>query len=93
MRAIKLMATIDERGHLCIDEPLKLKRNCQVEVIVLIAEVTEINEDEQSNQAILADFRQAWHEAMTGKTIPVSQIWEGIEDGRSTREALPADFI
>ena len=80
MKAIKLIATIDERGHLCIDEPLKLKRHSQVEVIVLIPEVTEINEDEQSNEAILADFRQAWHEAMTGKTIPVSQIWEGIED-------------
>lgn len=80
MKAIKVMATIDDRGQLCIDEPLKLDRNSRVEVIVLIPEVTEINEDEPSNEAILADFSQAWHEAMTGKTIPVSQIWEGIED-------------
>lgn len=80
MKAIKVMATIDERGQLCIDEPLKLDRNSRVEVIVLIPEVTEINEDEQCHQTILADFRQAWHEAMTGQTIPVSQIWEGIDD-------------
>lgn len=80
MKAIKVMATIDDRGQLCIDEPLKFDRNSRVEVIVLIPEVTEINEYEPSNEAILADFSQAWHEAMTGKTIPVSQIWEGIED-------------
>lgn len=27
-----------------------------------------------------ADFRQAWHEAMAGQTIPVPQLWEGLED-------------
>ncbi|MEG3842735.1 hypothetical protein [Microcoleus sp. herbarium14] len=80
MKAIKVMATIDDRGQLYIDEPLNLEQNSKVEVIVLIPEVTESNETEQSQEAILADFRQAWHEAMTGKTIPVAQIWEGIDD-------------
>lgn len=27
-----------------------------------------------------ADFRQAWHEAMSGQTIPIAQLWEGLED-------------
>lgn len=80
MKAIKVMATIDNKGQLYVDEPLNLEQNSRVEVIVLIPEVTEINEDEQSNESILADFRQAWHEAMTGKTIPAAQIWEGIDD-------------
>jgi hypothetical protein len=80
MKAIKVMATIDDRGQLYIDEPLNLEQNSRVEVIVLIPEVTESNEDEQSKEEILADLRQAWHEAMTGKTIPVAQIWEGIDD-------------
>ncbi|MEZ2237410.1 hypothetical protein [Microcoleus sp.] len=80
MKAIKVMATIDKQGQLCVDEPLKLEQNIRVEVIVLIPEVTESNKEEQSKEAILADFRQAWHEAMTGKTIPVAQIWEGIDD-------------
>jgi len=26
---------------------------------------------------MLADFRQAWHKEMTGKTIP--QLWENIK--------------
>ena len=80
MKAIKVMATIDNKGQLYVDEPLNLEQNSRVEVIVLIPEVTEINEDEQSNESILADFCQAWHEAMTEKTIPAAQIWEGIDD-------------
>ncbi|MBE9164137.1 hypothetical protein [Tychonema sp. LEGE 06208] len=24
-------------------------------------------------------FRQGWHEAMTGHTLPLSELWEGID--------------
>ena len=24
-------------------------------------------------------FRQGWHEAVTGQTIPLSQLWDGID--------------
>ncbi len=51
MKAIKVMATIDDRGQLCVDEPLKLYRNSRVEVIVMVPEATEINEDKQSHEA------------------------------------------
>ncbi len=80
MKALKLMATIDEQGQLTLDRPLMDNINSRVEVIVLIPEPSEIDEKEQSKAEIMQDFRQAWHEAMTGKTIPVAQIWEGIED-------------
>ncbi len=45
-----------------------------------IPEPSEIDEESQSKAALLQDFRQAWHEAMTGQTIPVAQLWEGIEN-------------
>ena len=45
MKAIKVMATIDDRGQLCVAEPLNLYRNSRAEVIVLVPEVTEINTD------------------------------------------------
>lgn len=80
MKAIKVMATIDEQGQLTLDHPLITDKNSRVEVIVLIPEASEINEDDQSKEAILQDFRQAWHEAMTGQTIPVAQLWEAMED-------------
>jgi len=80
MKALKVMATINEQGQLTLDRPLVTNKNSRVEVIVLIPEAAEIDEDDRHNQEILADFRQAWQEAMTGKTIPVAQLWEGIED-------------
>lgn len=78
MKAIKVMGTINEQGQLSLDQPLKANKNSRVEVIVLIQE--ESDQNDTSKQEILADFRQAWHEAMTGQTIPVSQLWEGIEN-------------
>jgi hypothetical protein len=80
MKALKIMATIDEQGQLTLDHPLMNDINSRVEVIVLIPEPSESEEKEQSKAALLQDFQQAWHEAMTGQTIPVSQLWEGLED-------------
>lgn len=83
MKAIKLMATVDKQGSLSLDQPLSLIENSRVEVIVLIPETVDIEEyDEpiETREEILKDFRQAWHEAMTEQTIPVSQLWEGIEE-------------
>ena len=80
MKAIKVMATIDEQGQLTLDHPLITDKNSRVEVIVLIPEGSEIDEGDKPKEAILDNFRQAWHEAMTGKTIPVAQLWKGLED-------------
>jgi hypothetical protein len=59
---------------------LKSIQNTQVEVIALMQEESEVNEEDFSKEKILEDFRQSWREAMTGQTIPVSHLWEGIED-------------
>ncbi|MDZ8183460.1 MAG: hypothetical protein RMX96_01175 [Nostoc sp. ChiSLP02] len=78
MKALKVMATINEEGQLTLDRPLTIDKNSRVEVIVLIPDEETL--DETSQAEVLADFRQAWHEAMTGQTIPVAQLWEGLED-------------
>ncbi|MDZ8138574.1 MAG: hypothetical protein RM049_25245 [Nostoc sp. DedQUE04] len=78
MKALKVMATINEQGQLTLDHPLITDKNSRVEVIILIPE-EEVLED-QSQAEVLANFRQAWHEAMTGHTIPVAQLWEGLEN-------------
>lgn len=80
MKAIKVMATINEEGQITLDRPIITNKNSRVEVIVLIPEAEEINKDDRSNEEILADFRQAWQEAITGQIIPVAQLWEGIDD-------------
>ena len=80
MKAIKVMGTIDEDGQLTLDNPITTDKNSRVEVIVLIREAAEIDENDTSKEVIIEDFRQAWHEAQSGQTIPASQIWDGIED-------------
>ncbi|GAA6615305.1 hypothetical protein [Scytonema sp. NUACC26] len=80
MKAIKVMASIDEHGQLTLDRPIITDKNSRVEVIVLIPEEAEVDEDDTPDEAILDDFRQAWHEARTGQTIPIERVWEGLEN-------------
>jgi len=44
----------------------------------LISEEVKPLTKNSAKEEIIEDFRQAWHEAMTGQTIPVSQLWEEI---------------
>ncbi|WP_179198283.1 hypothetical protein [Nostoc sp. T09] len=57
MKAIKVMATIDEQGQLTLDHALMIDKKSRVEVIVLIPEASEINEydksDENTNNKLL----------------------------------------
>ena len=81
MKAIKVMAKIDEHGQLTLDRPIMTDKNSRVEVIVLIPEEAEASEDDTSDEVILEDFRTAWHEARTGQTIKIDQVWQGLENG------------
>ncbi|MBF2056550.1 MAG: DUF2281 domain-containing protein [Cyanobacterium sp. T60_A2020_053] len=29
---------------------------------------------------VVNDFRISWHEAMTGQTIPLTEVWESLEN-------------
>lgn len=78
MKALKVTGKINEEGQLTLDQPLTTDKNSRVEIIVLIPEAD--TQDEPSQSEVLADLRQAWHEAMTGQTIPVAQLWEGLDN-------------
>ena len=49
----------------------------------MVPALEDFTNDGDSNDTprveVLADFRQAWHEAMTGQGIPVRQLWEELE--------------
>jgi hypothetical protein len=55
----------------------------RVRVIVLA------NEDEEALLSPKESFRQAWHEIKTGKTRPVSELWDGIDAVIEMMESLP----
>ena len=63
--------------------PLTLDKHTRVRVIVLLAEEADQQnnrqEDEERSESGAESFRQGWYVAMTGNTLPVSQLWEGID--------------
>jgi rubrerythrin len=36
-------------------------------------------DEEFTQDRILADFKQAWHEAMTGQTRSIEELWTAVE--------------
>ncbi|MBW4618209.1 MAG: hypothetical protein KME17_02330 [Cyanosarcina radialis HA8281-LM2] len=72
MKAIETTANLNENGQLTLDEPLPLLDCNRVRVIVLIPE-------EDSIETIREGLYRGWQEVLTGKTRPVSQLWEGMD--------------
>ena len=79
MKAIETTATITDLGQLTLDEPLTPTQSRRVRVIVLIPEDEEPDPHETPDEVILESIRQGLYEAFTGQTIPLSQMWEGID--------------
>lgn len=68
MQEQKLTGTINEQGQIILDSPLTRDRNSRVEVTVRV--INDVPED-MTKAEVLADFQQAWEEAITGQTIPI----------------------
>ncbi len=79
MKAIEVRGTVNEQGQLSLDQPLTVDKHTRVRVIVLLSENEEVQDDELLESA-QESFRQGWYDAMTGNTLPVSQLWQGIDD-------------
>ena len=77
MKEIEVMGTVNEQGQLSLDQPLTITKNTRVRVIVLLTENEEVQDEvlESSEES----FRQGWYDAMIGNTLPVSQLWQGID--------------
>ena len=77
MKAIETTATINESGQLTLDKSLGVTKPQRVRIIVLLTEEDE--EDETPTEIVIDGIRQGLHEALTGQTIPLSQMWSGID--------------
>ncbi|MBD2579203.1 hypothetical protein [Oscillatoria sp. FACHB-1406] len=75
MKAIETTATINERGELTLDRALETTKPQRVRVIVLISEENEEDADDTSLEIIMEGIYEGFQEALTGKTIPLSEIW------------------
>ncbi|MEL6381932.1 MAG: hypothetical protein AAFQ89_05565 [Cyanobacteria bacterium J06626_18] len=56
-----------------------MTQNRRVRVIVLISEEDDTDSDNTPDEIVLEGLRQGLHEALAGKTIPLSQMWDGID--------------
>ncbi|HIK10979.1 MAG TPA: hypothetical protein IGS52_12035 [Oscillatoriaceae cyanobacterium M33_DOE_052] len=79
MKAIETTATINESGELTLDRTLGITKPQRVRVIVLVIEEGEEDPDETPTEIAIEGIRQGLQEALTGQTIPLSQMWEGID--------------
>lgn len=79
MKAIETTATVNDLGQLTLDDPLTPTKSRRVRVIVLIPEEDEPDPGETPDEIIIEGIYQGLHEAFTGQTIPLSQMWKGID--------------
>jgi hypothetical protein len=80
VKAIETTGKIDDGGRLFLDRPLALANYSHVRIIVLVSEDTDIEPDDDPIATVLEGLQQGFHEAITGQTLPLSQMWDGIDD-------------
>ena len=85
MRAKEIMGTVDENGQISLDTPLTVDKHSRVKVVVLFME-EEIYEDDDNKKSILDSLHTSLQEAKTGKTKPVSELWDGLMGELITNE-------
>ena len=83
MKTIEVMGTVNEQGQLSLDVPLTVEQHTRVKVIVMLNEDPDqennLEVDEEISESAVESFRQGWRDVITGNTLPVSQLWEGID--------------
>jgi hypothetical protein len=79
MKAIEVTGTVNNQGQLSLDTPLMIESDRRVRVIVLVADDLQADPDDDSIESVREGIRQGWHEAMTGQTYPIAQLWDSID--------------
>ncbi|TAH15618.1 MAG: hypothetical protein EAZ09_23645 [Oscillatoriales cyanobacterium] len=46
----------------------------------------DIDRDDDPTETVLEGLKQGFHEAITGQTLPLSQLWDGIDDNLSATD-------
>lgn len=82
MKAIEVTGLIDEKGNLSLNHPVPAMEQGQVRVIILYPELsdqTESDPDNMSKENVEQSLRRALQDATSGQRLPLSQMWEGVE--------------
>jgi hypothetical protein len=80
MKAVEVTGEIDAQGNLTLDQQISDMPNKRVRVIILATEAEdEFDPDDPTVDAIKANLQKALRQVRTGQTLPLSQLWDGIE--------------
>lgn len=82
MKAVEVTGEIDAQGNLTLDQQVLGIANQRVRVIILASESKnedDFDPDDPSVDAIKANLQKALHQVRTGQTLPLSELWDGIE--------------
>jgi hypothetical protein len=78
MRAFEVMATVSNSKQLLLDSDLDWDTS-RVKVIILESDEVEFDPDDTTVEEVKASLRRALQEYKEGKTIPLEEMWEGID--------------
>jgi PHD/YefM family antitoxin component YafN of YafNO toxin-antitoxin module len=84
MKAIEVTGIVDDKGNVCLDQPVEITAQSRIRAIILYSEeFANIEEPELYDtpiEEIKAGLLRSLAEAKSGQRIPISQMWEGIDD-------------
>lgn len=80
MQKIEVQGTIDEQGYIHLNQPLSISNLSNVHIIVMVPEASDLDDYDEPDESVLAGLRQALSEVKEGKTIPMSELWNGIDE-------------
>ncbi len=76
---VQLQQAIHLAQSLSFEEQLELLKTLSVIVQQTHAREAQTSAVESDTEFSAESFRNSWQQAMTGQTLPLSQLWEGIE--------------
>ena len=75
--AIQISQRAKERGYTSVEDYLRALVAADALVDVLR---DDWQDADSSAVEIESNFREAWHEAMTEKALPIEHLWDGLDD-------------
>lgn len=78
MKALEVTGKI-QQGQLTLDYPLEIDNFHNVKVIILLPEADDYDLDDTPLEEIKESLTRAFVEVKSGKTRPISELWERIE--------------
>ncbi len=73
------MSDIDYSTQNILEETIEEIHRTPQEYLPSLLQIIRLFRESVTLKSAEESFRQGWQEAMTGNTIPISELWDGID--------------